>query len=149
MTQLQIEAGKFYVTRGGEHMGPVEHNGDLRYPFVFGGLTWTADGVWCIGDVDDLDLVAEWVEPDAVQPAPPAPEATPPIPLPAGLTKREWFAGQALRAAAPPILTGDPRSVAEAASRDGFTGTFDEYAAFRARQLADALIAELAKEATR
>lgn len=54
----------------------------------------------------------------------------PPAPLPAGLTKREWFAGQALAAMPGTFTVSEPGAKAMARS---------------ARTVADALLAELAK----
>jgi hypothetical protein len=81
---LTVEAGKFYRTRDGRKVGPVErrqegYSGD--YPWTDRpsnpgpAHTWQDDGyMFFTGSVDDGDLVAEWVdEPVAAAPAKPAP----------------------------------------------------------------------------
>ena len=68
---LQIEAGKYYITRDGRKIGPMVHAGGDAYdaPFVWGTL---GGGVWAhngedgsvsgpIGSETPGDLVAEWV----------------------------------------------------------------------------------------
>lgn len=80
---LQLEEGKFYLTRDGRKVGPVERS-DLAgqqvgkrgeaYPWHWDDVTFTDDGR-CAFDVTELsrdDLVAEWTD----EPAPPAPAMT-------------------------------------------------------------------------
>lgn len=62
-TPLKIEAGKFYKTRDGRKVGPMEEG---RYGGWFDksksltGYPWDANGVWLEGQVSVLDLIAEW-----------------------------------------------------------------------------------------
>lgn len=70
-----IEAGKFYRTRDGRKVGPVEPTMryDHQYPFSvshdfdsdFLGKAWRPDGTFDpkVGKTHPADLVAEWVEP--------------------------------------------------------------------------------------
>lgn len=60
---LKIEAGKFYRTRDGRKVGPMEEG---RYGGWFDksksltGYPWDANGVWLEGQTSVLDLIAEW-----------------------------------------------------------------------------------------
>ena len=62
---MQIEAGKYYRTRGGQVFGPmVPHQGHTNYPWclVFSEPenSWTEDGWWSMnGRGHMFDLVAE------------------------------------------------------------------------------------------
>lgn len=63
---LQIEAGKYYRTRDGRKVGPME-KWDLGVWHVaegsFSGGLWKSDGTaWYNGSSDSPDLIAEWVD---------------------------------------------------------------------------------------
>lgn len=64
---MQIEEGKYYKTRSGEVVGPVERDdwGD-GYPWVYGdngSLHWVGDnGIWLSEHEDPRDLIEEWTE---------------------------------------------------------------------------------------
>lgn len=68
---LTIESGKFYLTRDGRKVGPMERKSDWTdsqgrkgefYTDEHG--YYTANGIWLEGEVNDPeDLIAEWVEP--------------------------------------------------------------------------------------
>lgn len=78
MSQLQVDVGKFYVTRNGKraYVGFVDPFFDKLDPerkFIYGGrieddasaVYWNATG--CAFDErgdGDLDLVAEWIDPE-------------------------------------------------------------------------------------
>lgn len=66
---IKLEAGKMYVTRSDEVVGPLETTADSRYPFCyrrrtrFGWtiVTWTEDGKWSSGcPIHDMDIVSEY-----------------------------------------------------------------------------------------
>lgn len=64
---MQIEEGKFYRTRDGRKVGPAMHRAHSWYPWVCdlgNGIisTYTDGGYRIQGEVDSLDLVAEWVD---------------------------------------------------------------------------------------
>lgn len=69
---MKIEEGKFYRTRDGQKIGPMQSNwcDDRCWPFVcrpaHDRMYWRRDGEACAGNVNnmrpDLDLVAEWTE---------------------------------------------------------------------------------------
>lgn len=61
---LTIEAGKFYRTRDGRKVGPMEtYNGD-GFSFRCGGRTYNSYGGYYSNGSNDLDLIAEWTEDD-------------------------------------------------------------------------------------
>lgn len=64
MSELQIEAGKYYRRRDGKVVGPARTASDQEvsdgYPWNVGGQVYTTDGrFWRIKRTDDRDLVAE------------------------------------------------------------------------------------------
>lgn len=67
---MKIEVGKFYRTRDGQKVGPMEENDDGDYgEYTFIGalgaanLTFTADGFYIVPEQEyDFDLIAEWVD---------------------------------------------------------------------------------------
>ena len=64
---MQIEAGKFYQTRDGRKVGPVDYNPEYkgdRHPFVSSCRYWryTADGCLFTDSTSRGDLIAEWVD---------------------------------------------------------------------------------------
>jgi hypothetical protein len=63
------------------------------------------------------------------------------LPWTAGMTLRDWFAGQAL-AALSGVACSNPVSFALAADADGFKGTASAYLAYRAFHLSDAMLIE-------
>lgn len=64
---MKIEVGKSYRTRDGQKIIITQHDkGDVSLPFGGDGEWFSAEGrFWPSGGQDDLDLVAEWVEPVA------------------------------------------------------------------------------------
>jgi hypothetical protein len=67
---ITIEAGKYYRTRDGEVVGPMEFTGDppgmdrWRAGFRGGQSFWNDNGLWADGlDERGADLVAEWADP--------------------------------------------------------------------------------------
>ncbi|WP_157733211.1 hypothetical protein [Bosea sp. AS-1] len=72
---LQIEAGKYYKTRDGRKVGPMEHWNFYNEQFFhapsseLNGEYWQKNGVNSephIGQDRDLDLIAEWVDEPAI-----------------------------------------------------------------------------------
>jgi hypothetical protein len=68
---MTIQAGKFYKTRDGRKVGPMETTYDNEYwPFKSAGYYFKRDGFSCPGQAhnhkDSDDLIAEWVD----EPAP-------------------------------------------------------------------------------
>ncbi|RAL98698.1 hypothetical protein DOU54_06465 [Agrobacterium sp. MS2] len=62
--KLKIEAGKFYKTRDGRKIGPMERYYDAWHTSFEDGRMWRDDGLrWFETSRGDTDLVAEWVEP--------------------------------------------------------------------------------------
>lgn len=64
---MKIQAGKFYRTRDGRKVGPIEpYHGMAKalYPYVFGQYRWTEEGT--SGNLTIMDLVAEWIDPAAM-----------------------------------------------------------------------------------
>lgn len=63
---LQIEAGKYYRTRDGRKVGPMEKwalGGWHVAEGSFSGGLWKSDGTaWYNGSSDSPDLIAEWVD---------------------------------------------------------------------------------------
>jgi hypothetical protein len=73
---LTITAGKFYKTRDGRKVGPMEAGvwGRVFYDSSrsITGQSWNEDGSFIYGVVNNIDIIAEWVdEPVAVAPAKP------------------------------------------------------------------------------
>lgn len=57
---MKIEAGKYYRTRGGDVVGPIQHNGAARdFPWVCLGFVFRKDGSYCELDPHVNDIVAE------------------------------------------------------------------------------------------
>lgn len=73
---MQIEAGKYYRTRGGQVFGPMERDpSDKNFPWYLGfdypEICWTEGGRWSLDNSKyPLDLVAEVYVSDT----PPAPQ---------------------------------------------------------------------------
>lgn len=75
-TKLQLEAGKYYRTRGGEKafVGTKAPFGSVHKSYVFLGhiegrefcYSWAENGKYSVSK-DGLDLVAEWVEPKRIK----------------------------------------------------------------------------------
>lgn len=66
---MQIEEGKYYITRGGLKVGPMKPSGYKKWPWfvVMGdGQYWDSNGFGVYG-TDSPDLIAEWSE-DASSP---------------------------------------------------------------------------------
>lgn len=67
---MKLEVGKFYRTRDGRKVGPIETYGDsISYPFMAkhtGGTTvdtYTPDGLYWRGSTNNKhDIVSEWIE---------------------------------------------------------------------------------------
>ncbi|HWD14299.1 MAG TPA: hypothetical protein VG519_13195 [Pseudochrobactrum sp.] len=63
---LQIEAGKYYRTRDGRKVGPMErvsHNGQFRDTSeAVTGYGWYSNGTYIEGVQGNIDLIAEWVD---------------------------------------------------------------------------------------
>lgn len=68
---LQIEEGKFYRTRDGRKVGPIQTycSSDSDFPHraplmdgVFGIVTWSEDGLFGYTEGHPSDLVAEWID---------------------------------------------------------------------------------------
>ena len=69
---MKIEAGKRYVRRDGKISGVIEKGcTDDLYPFCDddSGDCYREDGLWLLGEESDEDLISEYVEPIAEQPA--------------------------------------------------------------------------------
>lgn len=59
----KIEAGKFYRTRDGRKVGPMEDSGDSLYPWKDGENAWMKDGHFLTRSIESADdLVSEWVD---------------------------------------------------------------------------------------
>jgi hypothetical protein len=72
---LTLEAGKFYKTRDGRKVGPMEAGVpgqiDAEYTWTVDGCYYAADGsYWADHEESSSDLVEEWVDPDTEEPAP-------------------------------------------------------------------------------
>jgi hypothetical protein len=70
---MKIEAGKFYRTRDGRKVGPMEVSRDATYPWKArandGWRSFTGSGLFLLHAYPSaLDLIAEWVDP-APEPA--------------------------------------------------------------------------------
>ena len=63
---LKIKEGKFYRTRDGRKVGPMEVNDDdyrHTYPFYFGGISYTPEGSVSTANIEyECDIIAEWPE---------------------------------------------------------------------------------------
>ena len=78
-TPLKIEAGKYYLTWGGDVAGPMAQGNDKRYPWIiFSGivnsLRWNQDGDYSYAGKHSLDLVVEVYVSDTPPADAPAPE---------------------------------------------------------------------------
>lgn len=63
---MKIEAGKFYRTRDGRKIGPMEKSGSIDYPFTSPAscLTYSPEGRFNIHHKkDSLNLIEEWTDP--------------------------------------------------------------------------------------
>lgn len=58
---LKIESGKFYRTRDGRKVGPMESDnwGD-GYPWTDGERWYSGNGAWIESEESEHDLIAEW-----------------------------------------------------------------------------------------
>ncbi|WP_028753684.1 hypothetical protein [Rhizobium leucaenae] len=66
---LTITAGKFYKTRDGRKVGPMEagaFGGIYDISRAVTGQPWYSDGAFIKGETSKLDLIAEWVDEPAV-----------------------------------------------------------------------------------
>lgn len=66
LVPFTLEAGKFYRTRDGRKVGPIEAYRDSysgRHPWQSDGYLWQANGINYDGPDDPYTIVAEWVEP--------------------------------------------------------------------------------------
>jgi len=70
--KLQIEAGKFYKTRDGRKVGPMEQSWGAWRDATrrLTSQSWSANGTFIAGLVSNLDLISEWVEPASNDNAP-------------------------------------------------------------------------------
>lgn len=61
---MQIEKGKFYLTRAGDKVGPMERYQDGWHVSVVDGRLWHSNGKRFFRDAEehDSDLVSEWRE---------------------------------------------------------------------------------------
>lgn len=73
MSDLIIEAGEFYKTRGGLKAKALEQVGERIVGYFISGVddicprTWYLNGVFCCGvPCDHLDIVAPWTDPPVV-----------------------------------------------------------------------------------
>jgi len=59
---MKLEEGKYYTTRDGRKVGPMEPFNFYRnlHPWQCGGLLWTADGIGYEGCHPEQDIIAEW-----------------------------------------------------------------------------------------
>lgn len=73
---IKLEAGKYYRTRDGRKKGQIALDDHVRYPARDPqGTAWTADGFFYgPNDPHDLDLIAEWTDEPAAEPATVAPQ---------------------------------------------------------------------------
>ncbi len=64
---MQIEEGKFYKSREGKKIGPIQRRATigLTYPWTDGAENYRGDGTWAIehGVTNHRDLIEEWREP--------------------------------------------------------------------------------------
>ena len=60
---LKLEAGKYYVNRYGDKVGPAKEWPNSVYCFTLNDLTLTDSGQYHVGHISQYDLVSEWVEP--------------------------------------------------------------------------------------
>lgn len=69
---LKLEAGKYYRTRDGRKVGPMEFHSDVGLIEKLGdGRIWSTNGEFVGSPERDVDLIAEWVdEPKKGEPAP-------------------------------------------------------------------------------
>lgn len=59
---LQIEVGKYYRTRDGRKVGPMEGFGRYRVHTADSEDSWQLDGTYDSRNEDGFDLIAEWTE---------------------------------------------------------------------------------------
>ncbi|MFN7640767.1 MAG: hypothetical protein ACK5PR_03380 [bacterium] len=73
---MQIEAGKYYRTRGGDVVGPMgKEKTHSIYPWVTTGHGWTISGRFSANSDGPLDLISEVYVSDTPPETAPAPEA--------------------------------------------------------------------------
>lgn len=64
---LKLEAGKFYKTRDGRKVGPMQRHawasGYFEMPAKLTSQSWYEDGSYIKGLTSQLDLISEWIEP--------------------------------------------------------------------------------------
>ena len=60
---LKLEAGKYYVNRYGDKVGPAKEWPNSVYCFTLNDQTHTDSGQYHVGHISQYDLVSEWVEP--------------------------------------------------------------------------------------
>lgn len=59
-TPFTIEVGRYYNTRGGVVVGPMENNYEKNYPYICDLVSYTDSGKYYLsGDTHRLDLVSE------------------------------------------------------------------------------------------
>ena len=86
---MQIEAGKYYRTRGGDVVGPMrKEETHSIYPWVTTGHGWTISGRFSANSDGPLDLISEVYISDTPPETAPAPEAK---------TLRDEFAMEAMK----------------------------------------------------
>jgi len=61
-TKMKLEAGKYYITRDGRKVGPMNPYNSWRglHPWQCGRLLWSADGISYEGRQPEQDIIAEW-----------------------------------------------------------------------------------------
>ena len=59
---MKLEAGKYYITRDGRKVGPMESYESYMklHPWESGGELWSADGISYEGRHPDQDIIAGW-----------------------------------------------------------------------------------------
>lgn len=63
--ELKLEAGKKYVLRNGDVVGPLKLSPlQLAFPFMANGLSWKANGDFLSAATHTHDIVSEYVEPE-------------------------------------------------------------------------------------
>ncbi len=59
---MQLEVGKFYKTREGRKVGPMQEFDSYKnlHPWESNGELWADDGTSYLGEYPDSDIIAEW-----------------------------------------------------------------------------------------
>ena len=77
--KLQLEEGKTYVLRNGKiprrgdgYYCVLRRSDDPRFPWAYGGYTYTESGRYYLNEPDSRDIVAEYVPPAEEKPEAPA-----------------------------------------------------------------------------